>query len=160
MKHILSLTVENKPGVLTRVAGLFTRRGYNIDSLAVGETEDPEVSRITLTVHGEDAVIEQITKQVNKLVDVIKIVDLSESEHVEREMVFIKVNAGNATARSEIKQLADIFRARIVDVAEKNMIIELTGSESKIESMENLLKKYGIKEVVRTGKIAIARGQK
>jgi len=160
MKHILSLTVENKPGVLTRVAGLFTRRGYNIDSLAVGETEDPKVSRITLTVHGDDAVIEQITKQVNKLVDVIKIVDLSGAEHVEREMVFIKVNAPTAAARAEIKQLGDIFRARIVDVAEKTVIVELTGSESKIVSMEGLLSKYGIKEVVRTGKIAISRGQK
>ena len=159
MKHILSLTVANKPGVLMAVAGLFTRRGYNIDSLAVGETEDSRISKITLTVHGEDAIIEQITKQLNKLIDVIKIVDLAEINHVDREMVFIKVNAPSAVARSEVKQLADIFRARVVDVAEKTLTVEVTGDDSKIIAVEGLLRKYGIKEVVRTGKIAISRGQ-
>jgi len=158
MKHILSLTVENKPGVLMAVAGLFTRRGYNIDSLAVGETENNMVSRITLTVHGDNQIIEQITKQVNKLVDVVKVIDLSDTEHIERETVFIKVSVANSATRSEIMQLADVFRARIVDVAEKTITLEVTGHEDKIGAIENLLKKYGIKEVVRTGKIAIARG--
>ena len=159
MKHTLAVLVENKSGVLSRVASLFSRRGYNIDSLAVGVTEDPEISRMTIVVHGDDHVLEQVTKQLNKLIDVIKVSDIGGDEAVERELALIKVSA-DVDTRSEIIQIADIFRARIVDVAPKSMTVEVTGDESKIQAIEKLLRQFGIKEMVRTGKIALVRGPK
>ncbi|MBU2617341.1 MAG: acetolactate synthase small subunit [Euryarchaeota archaeon] len=159
MKHTLSVLVENKPGVLARVSGLFSRRGFNIDSLAVGVTENPEISRMTIVVEGDDRVLEQVTKQLNKLIDVIKVSDLMAEESVERELVMIKVVA-EPKMRSEIMQIADIFRARIVDVSPKTLIIEVTGDEAKVSAMESLLKQFGIKELVRTGKVALNRGMK
>ncbi|MGB9131538.1 MAG: acetolactate synthase small subunit [Methanosarcina sp.] len=159
MKHTLAVLVENKSGVLFRVASLFSRRGYNIDSLAVGVTEDPETSRMTIVVHGDDHVLEQVTKQLNKLVEVIKVSDLGADDVVERELALIKVSA-DVNTRSEIIQIADIFRARIVDVAPKSMTVEVTGDEGKIQAIEKLLRQFGIKEMVRTGKIALVRGSK
>jgi acetolactate synthase I/III small subunit len=159
MKHTLAILVENKSGVLSRVASLFSRRGYNIDSLAVGVTEDPEISRITIVVQGDDHVLEQVTKQLNKLVDVIKVSDLGGDDTVERELALIKVSA-DVDSRAEIIQIANIFRARIVDVAPKSMTVEVTGDESKVEAIEKLLRQFGIKEMARTGKIAIVRGPK
>jgi acetolactate synthase-1/3 small subunit len=159
MKHTLAVLVENKSGVLSRVASLFSRRGYNIDSLAVGVTEDSDISRITIVVHGDDHVLEQVTKQLNKLVDVIKVSDIGGEDTVERELVLIKV-AADVNTRAEIIQIADIFRARIVDVAPKSMIVEVTGDESKVQAIEKLLRQFGIKEMVRTGKIALIRSSK
>lgn len=159
MKHTLAVLVENKSGVLSRVASLFSRRGYNIESLAVGVTEDPNTSRMTIVVDGDDHVLEQVTKQLNKLVDVIKVSDIGGDEAVERELALIKV-AADVSARTEIIQIADIFRARIVDVAPKSITIEVTGDEAKIEAIEKLLRQFGIKEMVRTGKIALVRGPK
>ncbi len=159
MKHTLAVLVENKSGVLSRVASLFSRRGYNIDSLAVGVTEDPEISRMTIVVQGNDQVLEQVTKQLNKLVDVIKVSDIGADDAVERELALIKVSA-DVTERAEIIQIANIFRARIVDVAPKSITVEVTGDESKINAIEKLLRQFGIKEMVRTGKIALIRGPK
>jgi acetolactate synthase-1/3 small subunit len=159
MKHTLAVLVGNKSGVLSRVASLFSRRGYNIDSLAVGVTEDSDISRITIVVHGDDHVLEQVTKQLNKLVDVIKVSDIGGEDTVERELVLIKVTA-DVDTRAEIIQIADIFRARIVDVASKSMIVEVTGDESKVQAIEKLLRQFGIKEMVRTGKIALIRSPK
>ncbi|AGF96095.1 acetolactate synthase small subunit [Methanosarcina mazei] len=159
MKHTLAVLVENKSGVLSRVASLFSRRGYNIDSLAVGVTEDPDISRITIVVHGDDHVLEQVTKQLNKLIDVIKVSDIGSDDAVERELALIKVSA-DVDTRSEIMQIANIFRARIVDVAPKSMTVEVTGDENKIQAIEKLLRQFGIKEMVRTGKIAMVRGPK
>ncbi len=159
MKHTLAVLVENRYGVLSRVASLFARRGYNIDSLAVGVTEDPTISRMTIVVRGDDLVLEQVTKQLNKLIDVIRVTDLGSEDTVERELVLIKVNA-DVNNRSEIMQIADIFRAKIIDVASKSMVIEITGDENKIRAIEQLLKPFGIKEMVRTGKIALRRGSK
>lgn len=159
MKHTLSVLVENKPGVLTRIAGLFARRGFNIKSLAVGETEDPEVSRMTIVVDGDDRIIEQVTKQLNKLVDVIKLSDITHDEFVDRELVLIKVHC-DASNRSEIIQIVDVFRARIVDMGRNSMIIEATGDSGKIDAIETSLRPFGIRELVRTGKIAMVRGPK
>lgn len=159
MKHTLAVLVENKSGVLSRVAALFSRRGYNIDSLAVGVTEDPEVSRITLVVNGDDRVLEQVTKQLNKLVDVIKVSDFGGDDAVERELALIKV-AADKDNRAEIIQIAGIFRAKIIDVAPKSMTIEVTGDEGKVDAIAKLLRQFGIKEMVRTGKIAVVRGSK
>jgi acetolactate synthase I/III small subunit len=159
MKHTLAVLVENKSGVLSRVASLFSRRGYNIDSLAVGVTEDPSISRMTIVVQGDDHVLEQVTKQLNKLVDVIKVSDIGGDEAVERELALIKV-AADVNTRTEIIQIVDIFRAKIVDVAPKSMTIEVTGDEAKIQAIEKLLKQFGIKELARTGKIALVRGPK
>jgi acetolactate synthase-1/3 small subunit len=159
MRHTLAVLVENKSGVLSRVASLFSRRGYNIDSLAVGVTEDPEISRITLVVHGDDHVLEQVTKQLNKLVDVIKVSDFGGDDAVERELALIKV-AADKDNRAEIIQIADIFRARIIDVAPKSMTVEVTGDEGKVDAIAKLLRQFGIKEMVRTGKIAMVRGPK
>jgi len=156
-KHTLSVMVENKPGVLTRAATLFRRRGYNIDSLTVGTTEDPLISRMTIVVQGDDRVIEQVTKQLHKLVDVIKIVDITEERSVERELVLIKVKADN-NVRSEIVQIVDIFRARIVDMGRNSLIVEATGDSNKIDAIENSLRPFGILELVRTGKVAMVRG--
>ena len=159
MKHTLAVLVENKSGVLFRVASLFSRRGYNIDSLAVGVTEDPKISRMTIVVDGDDHVLEQVTKQLNKLIDVIKVSDIGGDDAVERELALIKV-AADVSTRTEIIQIADIFRARIVDVAPRSMTVEVTGNESKIKAIETLLRQFGIKELARTGKIALVRGPK
>jgi len=159
MKHTLAVLVENRAGVLSRVASLFSRRGYNIDSLAVGVTEDPSISRMTIVVHGDDNVLEQVTKQLNKLIDVIKVSDIGSDDAVERELALIKV-AADVNSRAEIIQITNIFRARIVDVAQKSMTVEVTGDEEKILAMEKLLRQFGIKELVRTGKIALSRGPK
>jgi acetolactate synthase-1/3 small subunit len=159
MKHTLAVLVENKAGVLSRVASLFSRRGYNIDSLAVGVTEDPEISRMTIVVRGDDHVLEQVTKQLNKLVDVIKVSDIGGDDTVERELALIKVSS-DVDTRAEIIQIANIFRARIVDVAPKSMTVEVTGDEGKVDAIEKLLRQFGIKEMVRTGKIALVRGPK
>jgi len=158
-KHTVAVLVENKFGVLSRVAGLFSARGYNIESLSVGETLDPTVSRMTLVVNGDAFIIEQVIKQLHKLVDVIKVTDLSEEDHVEREMLLIKVNA-EPPARAEILRIGDIFRAKVVDVTPNTYTLEATGEESKIEAIIELLRPFGIQELVRTGKVAIARGPK
>jgi acetolactate synthase I/III small subunit len=159
LKHTIAVLVENKFGVLSRVAGLFSARGYNIESLSVGETLDPSVSRMTLVVKGDAFVIEQVIKQLHKLIDVIKVTDLSEENHVEREMLLLKVNAEPAN-RAEILRIGDIFRAKVVDVTPATYTLEVTGEESKIEAIIELLRPFGIHEVVRTGKVAIARGPK
>lgn len=156
MKHTISVLVENHFGVLTHVAGLFSARGFNIDSLAVGETHDPTVSRMTIVAHGDDRVVEQIIKQLNKLIDVIKVVDLSDEEIIERELVLVKINA-NAETRGDIMQIVNTFRAKIVDVNPKSITIEVTGAESKVDAMLELLSPFGLREVVRTGSVAMAR---
>jgi acetolactate synthase-1/3 small subunit len=158
-KHTLSVLVENAPGVLTRVAGLFARRGYNIDSLAVGRTDRDDVSRMTIVVEGDKSIIEQVTKQLHKLIDVIKISNITEDEYVDRELVMIKV-AAEPSQRVEIMHIAGIFRARVVDLGSKTMTFECTGNEGKINAFEESLRPYGIKELVRTGKIALMRGSK
>ena len=159
MSHTLSVLVENKPGVLTRVTSLFARRGFNIDSLAVGPTEDPTLSRITIVVSAEDTPLEQITKQLHKLINVIKIQDLDPSESIDRELVLFKVNAP-PEKRHEIIEIANVFRAKIIDVGRNSLTIEATGSSDKIQAMEDLFRAYGIKELARTGKIALSRGSR
>ncbi|MDO8885794.1 acetolactate synthase small subunit [Candidatus Oleimmundimicrobium sp.] len=159
MKHTLSVLVDNEPGVLARVAGLFSRRSFNIDSLAVGTTEDPKYSRMTIVVDGETHSLEQVTKQLHKLINVLKINDLDPKETVERELVLIKVNAPSST-RAQIIEIVDIFRANIVDVAKNTLTIEVTGNTNKVHAIEEMLRPYGIKELVRTGKIALTRGLK
>ena len=159
-RHTFAVLVENKFGVLGRITGLFSARGFNIESLSVAETEDPTVSRITLVTEGNAFILEQVNKQLNRLIDVIKVTDLSEEAHVDRELVLIKVHAEAEQIRSEVLRLADIFRAKVVDVTPKTYVLEVTGDEGKIRAAINLLKPLGIKEVVRTGKIAIARGQR
>lgn len=158
-RHTLSVLVENKPGVLTRIAGMFARRNYNIHSLAVGPTDDPRVSRLTLVVGTEAVQLEQIVKQLNKLVHVLKIVELDEDEAVVREMQLVKV-AAEPSHRSQIIELADVFRAKIVDVDHDSITIEAAGDPSKLEAMISLLEPYGIREMVRSGTIALARGSK
>jgi len=159
MKHTVSVLVQNKPGVLARTAGLFSRRGYNIESLTVGVTENEAVSRMTIVVTGDDTVVEQVTKQLNKLIEVIKVSDLTKESYVNRELVLIKVTADSSN-RAEIMQIANIFRARIVDVAPKSLIIEVTGDEGKLDALVGMLKQFGIKEIVRTGTLALGRGPK
>jgi acetolactate synthase-1/3 small subunit len=156
MRHIISVEVENRFGILARIASLFSARGFNIDSLAVGETEDPTVSRITMVVPGDDQIIEQVIKQLRKLIDVIKVVDLTNQDTIERELVLVKINAKRAD-RAEIMRIVDIFRARIVDVHPFSFTIEATGTEDKIKGILTLLRPFGVKKVVRTGKIALAR---
>jgi acetolactate synthase-1/3 small subunit len=156
MRHTISVLVENKPGVLARVAGLFSSRGFNIESLAVGETEDPATSRMTVVSSGDDATIEQITKQLNKLVDVIKVQDLTAEKFVCRELFLVRVSA-EGQARSQLVELADIFRAKIVDVAPRALTIEMTGDSEKCEAFLDMLRPFGIQEMVRTGKVALAR---
>jgi len=158
--HTISVLVENKSGVLSRVTGLFSRRGFNIESLAVGTCEEPGMSRITIVVIGDNAQIEQVTKQLNKLIEVIKVSDLSDSERVERELALFKVTADQGAIRAEIMQIATIFRAQIVDVGAKSVILQIVGDTEKIEAMEKLLRQFGIKELVRTGRIGILRGTK
>jgi acetolactate synthase-1/3 small subunit len=159
MKHTLAILVENKPGVLTRVAGLFSRRGFNIESLAVGVTENLDTSRITIVVTGDDNILEQVEKQLNKLIDVIRVSDIPPEDSVSRELALIKVGV-DSTTRAEVMQIVDIFRAKIVDVGIKSLVIEVTGDESKINAIEQLLRQFGIKEMVRTGRIAMNRGAK
>jgi len=155
-RHTISVLVENHPGVLARIAGLFSGRGFNIESLSVGETEDPTASRMTVVVRGDELILEQVTKQLNKLVDVIKVSDLTKEQFIERELVLIKVNADGKT-RPEILQITDIFRARIVDVAPKAVTIEATGTEDKISALVSMLKPFGIREMARTGSVALTR---
>jgi len=157
MQHTITALVENKPGVLARVSGLFARRGFNIESLAVSITDDPSVSRMTIVVEGDDTVLEQINKQLNKLIDVIRVVDYQGIPIVQRELAMIKVHAEPA-ARSEIMQIVNVFRAKIIDISDKTFTIEVTGSVEKVDAMEELLKAYGIQEMVRTGRIAMMRG--
>jgi acetolactate synthase-1/3 small subunit len=157
MKHTISVLVENKPGVLARISSLFSARGFNIDSLAVGETEQQDISRMTVVVKGDERILEQVMKQLNKLIDVIKVTDFVGQSHVERDLVLINVNAGKAK-RSEILEIVDIFRAKIVDVAANSLIVEMTGDEEKIFALVNMLKPFGIKEMVRTGIVAMGRG--
>ena len=157
-KHVLSIQVENKPGVLARVAGLFSRRGFNIDTLAVGPTDDPSVSRITLTLDGAVHPIDQVTKQLHKLVNVLKIRDMEPEETVAREMALFKVSAA-VENRAEIIQFAEIFRAKIVDVTKRSVVIELTGTCEKVDAFEQLVRPFGLIEMARTGEIAIARGR-
>jgi acetolactate synthase-1/3 small subunit len=156
-KHVLSILVENKPGVLARIAGLFARRGFNIDTLAVGPTDDPNVSRITLTLDGAVHPIDQVTKQLHKLINVLKIRDMEPEETIAREMALFKVTS-TVEGRAEIMQFADIFRAKIVDVSRRTMTIEITGSADKVEAFERMIRPHGLVEMVRTGEVAIARG--
>jgi acetolactate synthase-1/3 small subunit len=158
-KHTIAVLVENKFGVLSRVAGLFSARGYNIEALSVGETLDPGVSRMTLVVRGDEFVIEQVVKQLHKLIDVIKVTDLTEEDHVERELVLMRVNA-EPQHRAEILRTADIFRAKVVDVTASSLTLEVTGDEEKLNAIVELLRPLGIQELVRTGKVAIARASK
>jgi acetolactate synthase-1/3 small subunit len=157
MKHTISVLVNNRPGVLARTAGLFARRGFNIDSLAVSTTQDPAMSRMTIVVEGPDQILEQISKQLYKLMDVIRVLDHQDEEVVNRELGLIKVDA-DPSERAEIMQIVSIFRANIVDISEKTFIIEVTGSAGKVDALEKLLEKYGIREMMRTGRIVLSRG--
>ncbi|MFC1501022.1 acetolactate synthase small subunit [Elusimicrobiota bacterium] len=159
MRHIISALVENKFGVLARISTLFAARGFNIDSLAVGETENPDVSRMTIVVKGDDRTIEQVEKQLNKLIDVIRVNDITKNPHIERDLALIKVSC-DKNSRSEIMQIADIFRSKIIDVAEDAVIVEMTGDEEKVEAIIKMLEPFNIREVCRTGVIAMARGEK
>lgn len=156
MKHIISVIVENKFGVLARVSGLFSSRGYNIDSLTVGETQDPSVSRMTIVVRGDDRVLEQVLKQLDKLVDVIEVSDLPKGNYVDRELAFIKVKCVDG-ARTKILEIVDIFRAKTIDVGHKSMILQITGTSDKIAAFTRLLEPFGIIEIARTGKVAMLR---
>jgi acetolactate synthase-1/3 small subunit len=157
-KHILALTVENKPGVLTRITGLFARRGFNIDTLAVGPTDDPGLSRITITLDGAVHQMDQVTKQLHKLINVLKIRDLEPEDTLARELALFKVAADGA-ARAEVVSIAEIFRAKVVDVAKRSVVIEVTGTHAKIQAFEQLVRPFGLIEMVRTGEIAVARGR-
>ncbi|OPX67644.1 MAG: acetolactate synthase 3 regulatory subunit [Methanoregulaceae archaeon PtaB.Bin056] len=158
--HTLTVLVENKPGVLSRVTGLFSRRGFNIESLAVGTCEETGMSRITIVCIGDDAQIEQVMKQTHKLIDVIKVSDITENDRVERELALIKVTAEPGSSRAEIMQIASIFRAQIIDVGSRTVVLSVAGDTEKIDALEKLLRQYGVKELVRTGKIALLRGAK
>jgi acetolactate synthase-1/3 small subunit len=157
-RHTISLLVENRFGVLARISSLFSARGYNIDSLSVGVTDEPMVSRMTIVVRGNDQILEQVVKQLNKLVDVIKVTDYKETPHIERDLVLVKVTADKAT-RSEMIQICDIFRAKIVDVGSDTLVIEMTGDNDKIEALLTMLRPFGIKETCRTGIVAMSRGK-
>lgn len=159
MKHVLSALVANEPGVLSRITGLISRRGFNIESLAVGPTENSTVSRVTAIVHADDVAYEQITKQLHKLISVHKITDLTNDKAIERELVLFKV-AAPPERRNEIIEISNIFRAKIVDVGKSSLTIEATGTDDKLKGLEDLFRAYGIKEIVRTGKIAMARSSK
>ena len=156
MRHTISVLVENKFGVLTRVAGLFSGRGYNIDTLNVGPTQDPTASRMTIVTRGDDATVDQIVKQLKKLPDVMKVIDFREGEFVDRELILVKV-AVDSTTRAEVMQITDIFRAKIVDVQARSLTIEATGNESKVEKFLELMKSFGVMDLTRTGKIALPR---
>ena len=155
--HTITALVEDKPGVLNRISSMFRRRGFNIASLAVGHSEVPNLSRMTFVVEGDDRVVEQVTKHLHKLIDVVKVSDLSGQTVVSRELALIRVKS-NVHSRSEIMQIVDIFRANIVDVAPESLVIEVTGDEDKVDSLQNLLKSFGVMEVMRTGTVAIPRG--
>jgi len=157
MRHVLSALVQNVPGVLAHVSGMFASRGYNIDSLAVGETEDPHISRMTFVVVGDDAVLEQVRKQLEKIVTVVRVDDISSQDFVERDLMLIKVKV-EAGKRSEIRELTDVFRGRIVDVAPDEVMVEISGKEQKIEAFIDLMRPFGITELARTGRIAMVRG--
>jgi len=157
-RHVLSLLVENKPGVLARIAGLFARRGFNIDSLAVGPTDDDSISRITLTVDGAAHPIDQVTKQLHKLINVIKIRDLEPEETVARELALFKISADEDT-RGQVMQFIDIFRGRAIDVSKRSLTVEITGTDDKIEAFEQMIRPFGLIEMVRTGEIAVSRGR-
>lgn len=159
MKHVISVLVENKVGVLARITGLFSGRGFNIESLAVGETENMDISRMTIVVSGDEAILEQIRKQLGKVIDTIKVTDFTGTDYVERDLMLIKMNAAPGK-RSEIVELVDVFRGKIIDVGQKDMVIEISGPEDRLEAMLDLLRPYGIKEVARTGRIAMNRGPK
>ncbi|MFZ3147547.1 MAG: acetolactate synthase small subunit [Methanothrix sp.] len=157
MKHTIAVIVENKSGVLTRIAGLFSRRSFNIDSLSVGATDNPDYSRMTMTVEGDRDVLEQVIKQLSKLINVIRVSELEPGESVERELAIIKVSA-DKESRNEIMQIVNIFRAKIIDISHRSMIIEVTGDEEKIDAIVQLLRQFGIKEMARTGKVSMVRG--
>ncbi len=159
MQHTISVLVSNKFGVLSRISGLFSGRGFNIESLNVAETNDPNISRMTIVTRGNDKKIEQITKQLNKLVDIIKVIDLTEEKFIDREMVLIKMNAEQKN-REEILRIVEIFRAKVVDVSPSTYTIEITGDEGKLKGIMELLRPLGIKEIVRSGRIALSRGMK
>ncbi len=159
MKHVISVLVENKVGVLARITGLFSGRGFNIESLAVGETENMDISRMTIVVSGDEAILEQVRKQLGKVIDTIKVTDCTGTDYVERDLMLIKINAAPGK-RSEIVELVDVFRGKIIDVGQKDMVIEISGPEDRLEAMLDLLRPYGIKEVARTGRIAMNRGPK
>ena len=159
MRHIISLLLENEAGALSRVAGLFSARGYNIESLSVAPTDDPSLSRMTIVTSGSQEIIEQITKQLNKLIDTVKLIDLTESDYIEREMLLIKVRA-TGSVRDEIKRLADIFRGNIVDVTANSYVIEVTGNASKLDAFINAMTEGAILEVVRSGALGLSRGEK
>jgi len=156
MKHTISVLVENKPGVLARIAGMFSGRGFNIKSLTVGETEDPDVSRMTIVVGGDDAVLDQVNKQLNKLIDVNKVIDMTKEKFIERQLALIKVGVtpGN---RAEVMLVAEVYKAKIVDIGQKTFTVEATGGEDKIDALVSFLKPFGIKEMVRTGAVALSR---
>jgi acetolactate synthase-1/3 small subunit len=160
MRHVLSAVVQNVPGVLAHISGMLASRGYNIDSLAVGETENPDLSRMTFVIVGDDAVLEQVRKQLEKVVTVVRVVDVSSQDFVERDLMLLKVRAPQGGRRSEIRELAEIFRGRIVDVGIDEVIVEISGQEQKIVSFIDLMRPFGIVELVRTGRIAMVRGQK
>ena len=160
MRHTISILLENEAGALSRVAGLFSARGYNIESLTVAPTEDPSVSRMTLITRGSDNIIEQITKQLNKLVDVIRLIDLTEGPHIERELLLVKVKVPTSNQREEVKRLVDIFRGQIIDVADANYTIEMTGTGDKLDAFIKALEPSLIVEVVRSGVSCIARGNR
>lgn len=155
-QHTISMLVENRFGTLNRIAGMFAAKGYNIDSLTVGPTEEPDISRMTIVTSGDDQIVEQIMKQLNKLIDTIKVVDLTFESYVERELALIKVQS-TTTTRSEILQISEIFRAKVVDVSTKTLTLEATGSQQKVDAIINMLKPFGIKEVARTGRVALKR---
>ncbi len=157
MKHTISVLVNNRPGVLARTAGLFSRRGFNIDSLAVSTTQDPTMSRMTIVVDGPDQILEQISKQLYKLIDVVKVLDHQDEPIVTRELALVKVNAPTEN-RAEIMQIVSIFRANIVDIAEDTFVVEVTGGADKIDALTGLLRRFGIKEMMRTGRIVLSRG--
>ncbi len=159
MKHVISVLVENKVGVLSRITGLFSGRGFNIESLAVGETENIDISRMTIVVSGDNSILEQVRKQLGKVIDTIKVIDFTGTDYVERNLMLIKVSALPGR-RSEIIELVDVFRGKIIDVGQKDMVIEISGPEDRLEAALNLIRPYGIKEVARTGRIAMTRGPK
>jgi acetolactate synthase-1/3 small subunit len=154
--HTIALLVENHFGAFNRIAGLFAAKGYNIDSMTVGPTEEPDISRMTIVTHGDDQIIEQIVKQLNKLIDTIKVVDLTFEPFVERELVLVKVQS-TASTRAEIMQISEIFRAKVVDISPKTLTLEATGSQQKVDAIINMLKPFGIKEISRTGRVALKR---
>ena len=158
MQHLLSALVQNVPGVLSHISGMLASRGYNITSLAVGETEDPVLSRMTIVVEGDTAVLEQVRKQLEKIVTVVRVDDISAKDHVERDLALIRVKA-DAKARTEVRELVEIFRAKIVDVAQESVMLEICGKEQKIQAFIDLMRPFGITDVVRTGRIAMTRGE-